>query len=73
MIPNPNQASALYMVSIHAEPCMMEYSTYKLRMDLAGESVGDVCACCMAMHGMHAHGQDRSQEQVDQNGVIQSF
>ena len=28
-------------------------------------------AWCMAMHGMH--GQERSQEQVDQNGVLQNF
>ena len=38
---------------------------------IAAGTVGDVCAWCIAMHGMH--GQERRQEQVDQNGVLQSF
>ena len=38
-------------------------------MGLAGGIVSDACAWCSAMHGMH--GQEQSQEQVDENGVIQ--
>ena len=40
-------------------------------MALAGGTVGDACVWCKAMHGMH--GQEQSQEQINQNGALQSF
>ena len=40
-------------------------------MDLTKGTVGDACAWCRAMYGMHE--QERSQEQVDQNDILQSF